>query len=384
MMLLPHSSVFIDNPSRDTVSLSTRTPPKALRDALYRISLGSPLPRGLVASALSELLCADPGAARDHHLAVLMTGLMARGPLEDEVVELLEAALALDPVTPLPADQNEDDRLVVLAGSGKKGLKTFNISTCSAIVAAAAGARIVKVGSYATSSALGSRDFAARIRLPQHRDGRTVLDSVARHGFSFAPVEEMIPALDRVYGGRFHVLTPFSFGLAALTSPVHGDVLVFGLAHPRVDLAAAVLARFGVRDALIIASGSDSGRFADELGVGDWSLVCELRDGLVGKVQRYPVGALWGAGKSRAEAVQAPRSSDEAFTWALEALGGRANARHIDLLALNAGFVLSAARTVSDPAEGYDVALALITSGRVLDFLHELCAGPPEHRWAWN
>ncbi|MEV2279206.1 hypothetical protein AB0I72_26875 [Nocardiopsis sp. NPDC049922] len=384
VMRLPYPSVFVDDSSRETVSLSTRTPPEALKEALYRISLSSRLPGGLIASALSELLHAQPESARDHYLAVLMTGLMARGPREDEVVELLEAALTLDPVTPVSANQDGHDRLVVLAGSGKKGLKTFNISTCSAIIAAAAGARIVKVGSYATSSVLGSRDFATRIGLPQQTDGRAVLDAVARHGFSFAPVEEMIPALDRVYGGRFHVLTPFSFGLAALASPVRGDVLIFGLAHPRVDLAAAVLARFGIRDALIVSSGTESGRFADELGVGDWSLVCELRDGTVGEVRRHSADALPGASSGRAEPVRAPRSSDEAFNWALEALGGRGTTRHIDILALNAGFLLNTARIVSDIAEGYDLALNLITSGRAVDLLRELCAGPSEHPWAWN
>ncbi|MFE9244949.1 anthranilate phosphoribosyltransferase [Nocardiopsis sp. NPDC006938] len=346
-------------------------PPAMLREAIYRISLGSPLPPGLLTGSLTELLGLK-SFTKDHLLASLMSGLMARGPIESEVTELVRAALLLDTVAPATPRDHGVQGLVVLAGSGKKGLKTFNISTSSAIVAAAGGASVIKVGSYATSSIMGSRDFASRMGLRHSRTSGAALSAVRRHGFAFVPVEETIPTLDSVYGGRFHVLTPFGFGLAGLASPVVGDKLVFGLSHPRVDLAASVLRQLGIRDAVVVGSQSRAGYFSDELGVGDSSLLCELRDGEVGETRFLPAEAMPGARAVRRGELSAPETPDEALRWAVEALRGRGNPQHVHVVALNAALVLRAAGCAADLEEGYERARRVIMDGQVAEKLAEL------------
>ncbi|MEU3017318.1 hypothetical protein ABZ635_08010 [Nocardiopsis sp. NPDC007018] len=352
-------------------SVPETAPPAMLREAIYRISLGSPLPPGLLAGSLIELLGLE-SFAKEHLLASLMSGLMARGPAESEVTELVRAALVLDTVTPATPLEHGVQGLVVLAGSGKKGLKTFNISTSSAIVAAAGGAYVIKIGSYATSSIMGSRDFASRMGLRQSRTSGAALSAVRRHGFAFVPVEETIPTLDSVYGGRFHVLTPFGFGLAGLASPVVGDKLIFGLSHPRVDLAASVLRQLGIRDAVVVGSQCRAGYFSDELGVGDASLLCELRDGEVGETRILSADAMPGTEAVRSGALSAPESQDEALRWALEAVRGRGNPQHVHVVALNAALVLHAAGLVSDLAEGYERAWGVIVDGQAAEKLAEL------------
>jgi anthranilate phosphoribosyltransferase len=134
--------------------------------------------------------------------------------------------------------------VLVLAGSGKKGRRTFNVSTPAALVAAAAGAQVIKVGSAATCSTLGSRDLVRALGLSEQRTAAGVRRALTGCGFAIVAVEPEIPVLDRLYGGRFHAPNPFSFGLAPLVSPVRGDFTVLGLSHPRVDVAAQVLSHF--------------------------------------------------------------------------------------------------------------------------------------------
>ena len=364
-------AVYAGEYPKESGSTPESAPPAMLREVIYRISLGAPLPAGLLARSLTELLGLE-SFAKHHLLASLMSGLLARGPVESEVTELVRAVLLLDTVVPATPRDHGVQGLVVLAGSGKKGLKTFNVSTSSAIVAAACGASVVKIGSYATSSIMGSRDFASRMGLRQSRTSGAALSAVRRNGFAFVPVEETIPTLDSVYGGRFHVLTPFGFGLAGLASPVVGDKLVFGLSHPRVDLAASVLRRLGIHDAVVVASQCSAGYFSDELGVGDSSLLCELRDGEIGEVRLLPTDAMPGSGLARRGALSAPESPDEALRWALEALTGRGNPQHVHVVALNAALVLRAAGRASDLAEGYERARGVIMDGQAAEKLAEL------------
>lgn len=370
-MHVTEPAVFAGEYPKENGGAPETAPPAMLREAIYRISLSSPLPPGLLARSLTELLGLE-SFAKDHLLASLMSGLMARGPVESEVTELIRAALLLDEVAPATPRDHGVQGLVVLAGSGKKGLKTFNISTSSAIVAAAGGASVIKIGSYGTSSVMGSRDFASKMGLRQSRTSGAALSAVRRHGFAFVPVEETVPTLDSAYGGRFHVLTPFGFGLAALATPVVGDALIFGLSHPRVDLAASVLRRLGIHDAVVVGSESRAGYFSDELGVGDSSLLCELRDGRVGEVRRLPADAMPGAGTVRRGTLSAPGSPDEALRWALEALTGRGNEQHIHVVALNAALVLRAAGRASDLAEGYERARGVIMGGQAAEKLADL------------
>jgi anthranilate phosphoribosyltransferase len=357
-------------------------PPESLREALYRVAVGGPLEKGLVRQGFLDLLDVDP-RSRDGYLGALMSGIMARGPVEDEVVEVLEAALALDAIRPDAVLPTPATPCVVLAGSGKKGVKAFNVSTLSALVAAAAGVHVVKIGSKATSSVMGSRDLVHRLGLPEVLQSADVLAFVQQHRFAFVPVEDGIPLVDSMYGGRFHVLSPFSFGLAALVSPVRGDVLVYGLAHPDVGLAARVLRRFGVHRALVVASRSAGGYFTDEFGLGERSWTCELRGGAVSEPTEYDLEAEALPGRlaqSARHQVIPPSSGDEALRWAVDLLRGHGPEDRARIVALNAGLYLAAAGTASDLADGYDRAMAVLGTGLAYEKMAEMreaaqCAG---------
>jgi anthranilate phosphoribosyltransferase len=347
-------------------------PPASVTDALYRITGRLALPTGLLSQALNDLSKIKDLVERSAHLAALMTGLMARGPVRDDVVEILRAALSLDHAQPAHPRLALDGRLVVVAGSGKKGLKTFNISTPSAIVAAAAGASIIKVGSRATSSAMGSRDLVGHLGLREARTAEDALAEVGRAGFAFIPIEDTIPAVDAMYGGRFHTINPFSFGLTALAAPIRGDVLVYGLAHPNVELGGQILSDFGIADAVVIASGNGEGYYADELGVGPRTLMCHVQGARVSVAAEQDIRALPGYSANDHRLPSPPTSQVEAATWALEAISGHGLKVHVWLIAVNAALLLQTARIVPDLEAGYELATEMITSGEASKKVAEL------------
>lgn len=80
---------------------------------------------------------------RDVVLGSLMASVMARGPAVDDVEALLRSALAVDRRTAVQNVSGDGRPVVVVAGSGKKGIRTLNVSTPAALVAAVAGAKII-------------------------------------------------------------------------------------------------------------------------------------------------------------------------------------------------------------------------------------------------
>lgn len=340
-----------------------QSPPPSVREVLYRISLGIPFASGTVGRALLDLAALPDRMARDNLLAAVLTGLMARGPVESDIVEILTAALSLDDARNINLPSPPGSRLLLMAGSGKKGIRSFNISTSSAIVAVAAGASVVKMGSRATSSVMGSRDLAESIGLPQSRTRTEITSAIERHRLAFVPVEESIPVLDDIYGDRFHVLNPLSFGLAALATRLRGGVLLFGLAHPKVDLAAHVLGRFGISAALVVASGNDDGYFADEFGLGDHSFTCELQDSRVGPVHMCKTSELLPFDPAVFGPIRPPGSPADAARWVLEALAGEGRPAHIHLISLNAALILTTVGLAQDLLDGYHKAEAAIHNG---------------------
>jgi anthranilate phosphoribosyltransferase len=269
--------------------------------------------------------------------------------------------------------------LLVVAGSGKKGVKTMNVSTPSCLVAASAGARVIKVGSAATSSILGSRDLVRGLAIPEAGKPEDALASVQRHGFAFVSIEDRIPQIDRIYGGRFHATNPFSFALPALACPIQGALLVYGLSHPRVDISARVLARFGVRDAVILTSRTAEGFYTDEVGIGVESLICEIRDGNAGSIEPLSAVARLRWHVDRAP-LHAPSTPAEAHAWAIEALSGRGRQSHMEIVALNAGYLMVLAGISPSLEQGYNDARQVIRNGLALKKINDIRAENEEEK----
>lgn len=348
-------TVTLEPSSSRTYATATDEIPSALRATLNRVAVGGNVGAAEFASALVQT-AEVRGGARDIALATLMAAAMSRGPESATAHAVLEAALAFGRRPSVDTVSVSSGRVVLVAGSGKKGVRTLNVSTPAALVAAAAGAKVIKVGSSATSSSLGSRDLAAAIGIVERSTTSEVRRDLEEYGFAFVAVEPNIPAIDRMYGGRFHAPNLFSFGLAALASPVRGDVTLFGLSHPRVEVAARVLARFGMKDVNVISTRTPSSAYIDEIGLTGELLSCRARRGVVDQARAR---ALHGS----ALPLPVARDADEAVARTQELLAGGGLPAHRALVARNASYVVSLSDPSVAPGEAYQRVQDVLSSG---------------------
>jgi anthranilate phosphoribosyltransferase len=170
-----------------------------------------------------------------------LLALSAKGESATEVVALVEELYKHS------APISIQERAVDTVGTGGDGFHTINISSTAAIVAAAAGARVVKHGSRAVSSKSGASDFYAALGIVHDLDGTGVEKTVRELGigFCFAPVFH--PAMRFVAPARKELGVPTVFNfLGPLANPAKPKAIALGVANQRIHrVMAQVMASKG-------------------------------------------------------------------------------------------------------------------------------------------
>jgi anthranilate phosphoribosyltransferase len=255
-----------------------------------------------------------------------------------------------------------------IVGTGGDGAHSFNISTTSMFVAAAAGAHVAKHGNRGVSSSSGSADvleaLGARIDLGPQQVARCIEQTGI--GFMFAP--RFHPAMKAVAPVRreMGVRTLFNI-LGPLTNPAGAPNILMGVFHPDlVGIQVRVLERLGVAHALVV-HGKDG---LDEISLGGTTLVGELRDGAVREYEIEPEQFDIPMASSRNLRVN---DAAESKAMLLRVLDGDAGvARNIVLL--NTGAALYAAGCAESIAAGIALARTAIDSGAARAKLAEFVA----------
>src|SRR5256885_2262322 len=181
----------------------------------------------------------------------------------------------------------EDKRhLVDIVGTGGDGANTFNISTCSIFVIAAAGGKVSKHGGRSVSSKSGSADameaLGVNIQLTPEQIARSIAD--VGIGFMFAPNHH--PAMKNVAPVRkeLGVRTIFNI-LGPLTNPASAPNILMGVFHEDlVGIQVRALQRLGAEHAIVVY-GRDG---LDEISLGAGTLVGDLKDGVVREYEIHP------------------------------------------------------------------------------------------------
>jgi anthranilate phosphoribosyltransferase len=219
--------------------------------------------------AMGEVLA---GAATPAQIAGLAVALRSKGETIDEVTGFLEAMYAVATPIVIPG------RALDVVGTGGDRSMSVNISTMAAIVAAGAGARVVKHGNRSASSQAGSADvleaLGIRLDLPADRVARLA----EQVGITFCFSAAFHPAMRHSATARreLGIATTFNF-LGPLANPVKPAAQAIGCADPRMaPIMAGVLARRGV-DAWVFR-GDDG---LDELTTTTTSQVWLVHDGIV-------------------------------------------------------------------------------------------------------
>lgn len=308
--------------------------------------------------AMGEVMSGQATSAQLASFAVL---LRAKGETPAELEGLVATMLGN------AAPVNVPGPALDVVGTGGDRAQTVNISTMSALVAAGAGARVVKHGNRAASSACGAADLVEALDVVIDLPGPGVARCVdeAGIGFCFAPVYH--PGMRHAAAPRREMGVPTVFNfLGPLTNPARPSSAAVGCADERMaPVMAAVLAARG--DTAVVFRGDDG---LDELTTTTTSQVWVVRDGQVAH-ERLDPAALGLAPADRAALRGADAAYNAGVARALLA-GDRGPVR--DAVLLNAGAALAAYDGLRGPlldavADGMRRAAASVDSGAAADVL---------------
>jgi len=189
------------------------------------------------------------------------------------------------------------ERTVLVSGSGKETFKTFNVSTAAAILAVAAGARVVKGVSASVSATSGSADILACLGVSVLTSPAAITEAMSRLGLAFIPYAAFCPRYAARYDGRFRALSPMSFVMPAATLAVSADGFIHGLAHPGVAASAAAIAaaRPDLVAGQVVTTLVSAGERVDEIvGRGSASVASVFRGAVTVSEMTFPrPGARW-------------------------------------------------------------------------------------------
>jgi anthranilate phosphoribosyltransferase len=244
-----------------------------------------------------------------------------------------------------------------IVGTGGDGSHTFNISTASTFVAAAAGATVAKHGNRGVSSKSGSADVLEALGVNIMLDCAQVAQCIRETGVGFMFAPNHHPAMKNVGPVRreLGVRTIFNI-LGPLTNPAGAPNILMGVFHPDlVGIQVRVLQRLGARNALVVW-GKDG---MDEISLGAATLVGELRDGQVREYEIHPEDFGLSMMSNRSLRVA---DATESRVMLLEALGDVPGTPR-EIVVINSGAALYAAGLAASIQDGIALARATIASG---------------------
>ncbi|MFC5472836.1 anthranilate phosphoribosyltransferase [Paraherbaspirillum soli] len=297
-------------------------------------------------------------------IAALTMGLRVK---KETVGEIAAAAQVMrEFATRVPCA--DTSKLVDIVGTGGDGAQTFNISTASMFVAAAAGARVAKHGGRSVSSSSGSADvlesFGANINLTPAQVAQSIEQTGI--GFMFAPNHHAAMKHAAPVRKELGVRTIFNI-LGPLTNPAGAPNILMGVFHADlVGIQVRVLQRLGAQHAIVVW-GRDN---MDEVSLGAGTMVGELIDGEIREYDIHPEDFGLQMIASRNLKVANSVESKQRILEALNDQPGPAR----DIVALNAGTALYAAGVASSIPEGLSKALAVMASGAALAKLEQFVA----------
>ena len=267
-----------------------------------------------------------------------------------------------------PVEVKEDRHLVDTCGTGGDGAHTFNISTCAAFVAAAAGAKVAKHMGRSVSSSSGSAEVLEALGANIVLSPEQTAEAINRLGlgFMFAPAHHSAMKYAAPVRKELGVRTLFNI-LGPLTNPAGAKNQVMGVFHPDlVGIQVRVLQRLGSRH-VIVVYGLDG---LDEISVSAETLVGELVNGQINEYTIHP--SQFGLELYDRRAIQV-NTVEESKEMILAVLGNQVGpARNI--VALNAGAAIYTCGLAKTLKAGVERASECIASGEAKRKLDEFIA----------
>lgn len=294
-------------------------------------------------------------------IAALLVGLRMKGETIDELTA--SASVMRELVTPVKVD---GQHIVDIVGTGGDGLHTFNISTTSCFVAAAAGAIVAKHGNRSVSSTSGSADIleAAGINLniSPHQVEQCIKELGI--GFMFAPLHHS--AMKHAIGPRkeMGIRTMFNL-LGPLTNPAGASNQLLGVFDKQwLEPLATVLKNLSSEHVMVVHSADGM----DEISMVGETFVCELKQGELSQYTITPEQFGMECGSIDDIIVN---SVEESLAMVMDVLSDKPGAAR-DIVLLNSGAAIYCAGLSDGLEEGVDKARQVIRSNAAKEKLEQL------------
>ncbi|MFM8609001.1 MAG: anthranilate phosphoribosyltransferase [Burkholderiaceae bacterium] len=294
-------------------------------------------------------------------MAALITGLRVKKETIGEITAAAQVMREFSTKVSVP----DTSHLVDIVGTGGDGSHTFNISTCSMFVAAAAGAKVSKHGNRSVSSKSGSADVLEALGVNIHLKPEAIAQCIAQTGIGFMFAPNHHPAMKNVAPVRkeLGVRTIFNI-LGPLTNPAGAPNMLMGVFHPDlVGIQVRALQRLGTEHALVVY-GRDG---MDEVSLGAATMVGELQNGEISEYEIHPEDFGLPMASNRALKVETPEQSQRMLMGVLDNEPGAAR----DIVIFNAGVALYAANVAASIADGIARARKALESGAARERLRQ-------------
>lgn len=330
-----------------------------MQQALARVVGGESLRRE-EAAAIMEIIMS--GEATSAQIAALVTALRMKGETVDEITGFAEVMRAK-----ASRVATEQEGLLDTCGTGGSGIHKFNISTASAIIAAAAGIRVAKHGNRAMSGKAGSADvleaLGVNITLTAEQAARC-LDAI---GICFMFAQLYHPSLRHAAGPRKELGIRSIFNmLGPLTNPAGADRQLLGIyERSRTETVAGVLQQLGLKRAMIVSSHDG----LDEISLSAPSQISELKEGAIRTYDITPEEL--GLGRCSLNDVMGGDAAENA-SIIHRVFSGKERGAYRDIIAANAGACIYVGGAASSLVEGVQRAQMIMEQGAAQRKLEQL------------
>ncbi len=307
--------------------------------------------RAIMRGEISPALC-----------SALLTGLRVK---KETIGEITAAAQVMREFC-TPVHVKGVSNFVDIVGTGGDGSHTFNISTCSMFVAAAAGATVAKHGNRSVSSKSGSSDVLEALGVNIHLNAQQVADCIESTGMGFMFAPNHHPAMKNVASIRKELAVRTIFNiLGPLTNPAHAPNILMGVFHSDlVGIQVRALQRLGAQHAMVVY-GKDG---MDEISLGGATMVGELIDGAIREYEIHPEDYGLMMASNRTLKVD---NAQESKTILLDVLSNKVGAAQ-DIVVLNTAAALYASNIVKDIPGGIIKARESIANGQAMKKLEAM------------
>ncbi len=298
-----------------------------------------------------------------------LAALAAKGEIAEEIAGAWEAIYELDTVK-IELETNEP--ILENCGTGMDELKTFNISTASAIVGASGGLYIAKHGARAITSKCGTIDILEKLGIDVECDINIIKKSIEECGIGI--FNGMSPKIHPT--ALFRILSKIRFGTilnisASLANPVLPKYALRGVySENLVELVAKVMREIGYKKAMVVCGLDTNNKSMDELSTLGKTIICELKE--TGKIEKYTIEPEdVGLKRAKYELLCPNENIEEEVKQFLKIISGKEKGPKYDIVCLNTAPLFYIMGKVKNLQDGIEKARELIETGKAIEKLQQ-------------